>query len=105
VVESNIGQFKRQSNSQFIIGERMQSNQGSNAKEKRSASLKMVLNDQEKKIISLRFGLSDDNNRTLEQIGKNLGLTRERVRQIEKRALNKLKNHPTVGLMKSFLDD
>jgi len=49
------------------------------------------LTDNEKKVISLRFGLDDGEAQTLEVIGKEFGLTRERVRQIEASALNKLR--------------
>ena len=75
------------------------------AREKRAAILKTILNNQEKEIISLRFGIPDDDNMTLEQVGKNLGLTRERVRQIEKRALIKLRDHPSLKFLKDYLDE
>ena len=81
------------------------SSSNKDARKKRAEMLRRVLNDQEKKIISLRFGIPDDDNMTLEQVGKNLGLTRERVRQIEKRALIKLRDHPSLKFLKDYLDE
>ncbi|MFA7577611.1 MAG: sigma-70 family RNA polymerase sigma factor [Candidatus Muiribacteriota bacterium] len=51
------------------------------------------LTEQEEAVIKLRFGLEDAEPKTLEDIGKEIGVTRERVRQIEVKALNKLKNY------------
>ena len=55
------------------------------------------LNEREKAVIKMRFGLlEDESDRTLEEIGKALNVTRERVRQIESSAIKKLK-HPRIG--------
>jgi RNA polymerase primary sigma factor len=51
-----------------------------------------ALNTDERKVILLRFGLDGDEPQTLEMIGKAFGVTRERIRQIEQKALNKLRN-------------
>ncbi len=51
------------------------------------------LNDRERKVLEMRFGLSDGQGRTLEEVGAKFGVTRERIRQIEAKALRKLR-HP-----------
>ncbi|MFZ5800444.1 MAG: RNA polymerase sigma factor RpoD [Candidatus Omnitrophota bacterium] len=62
------------------------------------------LNDRERKILALRFGIEDGSPRTLEDVGSVFKVTRERVRQIEAKALRKLR-HPTRSRrLKSFLD-
>ena len=52
------------------------------------------LNDREQQVVRLRFGLDDGQIRTLEEVGKEFGVTRERIRQIESKTLAKLR-HPT----------
>ena len=61
------------------------------------------LSTREKLVIQLRFGLSDGRNRTLEEIGKMLGLTRERIRQIEKKAINKLRGIDGIGYLRELI--
>ena len=53
------------------------------------------LNDRERQVIHLRFGLEDGKTHTLEEIGDELNVTRERVRQIEARAMEKLRSKAT----------
>ena len=55
--------------------------------------LEKILSDREKRILELRYGLYDNKIHTLKEIGEILNITRERVRQIEKKAIIKLKNH------------
>ena len=54
-----------------------------------------VLNDRERKVIELRFGILDDRARTLEEVSREFGVTRERIRQIEGRAIKRLRS-PSV---------
>jgi RNA polymerase primary sigma factor len=54
------------------------------------------LTDRERKVLVLRFGLEDGHQRTLEEVGQEFGVTRERIRQIEAKALRKLR-HPSRG--------
>ena len=62
------------------------------------------LTDREEKVLRLRFGLYDGRTRTLEEVGKEFNVTRERIRQIEAKALRKLK-HPTRSKrLKDFFD-
>jgi RNA polymerase primary sigma factor len=62
------------------------------------------LTERERKVLDLRYGLSDGQSRTLEEVGRAFGVTRERVRQIEVKALRKLR-HPRLGkLLKDYLD-
>ena len=52
--------------------------------------LKRTLNDREREVIALRFGISDGKDRSFAEVGRVMGITRERVRQLEKRAIEKL---------------
>jgi RNA polymerase primary sigma factor len=63
-----------------------------------------TLSPREKDVLKLRFGLVDGRNRTLEEVGKEFNVTRERIRQIEAKALRKLR-HPTRSRkLKDYLD-
>ncbi len=59
------------------------------------------LSPRERKIIEMRFGLKDGIGHTLEEVGQEFGVTRERIRQIEAKALQKLKEHPTSVRIRS----
>jgi RNA polymerase primary sigma factor len=60
------------------------------------------LTEREKAIISMRFGLEDGATHTLEEVGQALGVTRERIRQIEAKTLDKIKNHPRAKEFEGF---
>jgi RNA polymerase primary sigma factor len=63
-----------------------------------------TLNDRERKVIQLRFGLQDGHPRTLEEVGREFGVTRERIRQIESKTLGKLRHPNRSGALKDFLE-
>jgi len=63
----------------------------------------IVLFPREQKILKMRFGLEDGRTHTLEEVGKEFGVTRERIRQIEAKALQKLRKHEKVENLKDYL--
>lgn len=63
-----------------------------------------TLSSREQKVLRLRFGLDDGRERTLEQVGQEFGVTRERIRQIEAKALRKLRHPSRSRKFKDFLD-
>ena len=62
------------------------------------------LTPRERRIIQLRFGLSDGHQRTLEEIGKRLGISRERVREVERSALIRLRRGRLADRLRAYLD-
>ena len=63
------------------------------------------LADRERKVIKFRFGLEDGHPRTLEEVGREFGVTRERIRQIESKTLAKLRHPSRSGRLKDFMVD
>ncbi|MBU1089288.1 RNA polymerase sigma factor RpoD [Patescibacteria group bacterium] len=60
------------------------------------------LTPRERKIVKMRFGLGDGIGHTLEEVGREFGVTRERIRQIEAKVLQKLKDHPAAAKVRNF---
>ncbi len=63
-----------------------------------------TLNERERRVLQLRFGIEDGRSRTLEEVGRDFGVTRERIRQIEAKALRKLRHPSRSKKLKDFLD-
>ena len=63
-----------------------------------------TLTQREKKVLSLRFGIDDQRPRTLEEVGREFGVTRERIRQIELKALRKLRGSGSQQQLEDYLD-
>ena len=63
-----------------------------------------TLTDREQKVLRLRFGLDDGRSRTLEEVGKEFDVTRERIRQIEAKALRKLRHPSRSKKLKDYLE-
>jgi RNA polymerase primary sigma factor len=63
-----------------------------------------TLSEREKKVLIMRFGLDDGKNKTLEDVGKEFNVTRERIRQIEAKAIRKLRHPSRAKKLKDFID-
>ncbi len=62
------------------------------------------LTQRERRVLQLRFGLDDGRSRTLEEVGREFGVTRERIRQIEAKALRKLRHPSRSKKLKDYLE-
>ena len=74
-----------------------------NLKEQTESVLK-TLTPREEKVIKMRFGLDDGSEHTLEEVGQSFAVTRERIRQIEAKALRKLRHPSRSRKLRAFLD-
>ncbi|MFC9290996.1 RNA polymerase sigma factor [Streptomyces sp. NPDC057052] len=63
-----------------------------------------TLGERERKVVQLRYGLADGRPRTLEEIGRIFGVTRERIRQIESKTLGRLRDHAFADQLRGYLD-
>ncbi|MEV7424425.1 MULTISPECIES: RNA polymerase sigma factor [unclassified Streptomyces] len=63
-----------------------------------------TLGERERKVVQLRYGLDDGRPRTLEEIGRIFGVTRERIRQIESKTLGRLRDHAFADQLRGYLD-
>ncbi len=74
-----------------------------NLKEQTDAVLK-TLTPREEKVLRMRFGIGEGSDHTLEEVGQNFEVTRERIRQIEAKALRKLRHPSRSRKLKAFLE-
>ena len=72
--------------------------------QEQTASLLKTLTPREEKVIKLRFGLEDGSEHTLEEVGHSFEVTRERIRQIEAKALRKLRHPSRSRSLRTFLE-
>ena len=63
-----------------------------------------TLSEREKEVIILRYGLEDGHTRTLEEVGRRFGVTRERIRQIENKAISKIRTPSRSNRLKGYLE-
>ena len=98
-------QRSRQEQTDGIVPEHMvDSGTGVDIEDEKTLLFLVLIAERERQVVRLRFGLADGRARTLEEVGKEFNVTRERIRQIEAKALRKLR-HPTRSKrLKDFLN-
>ena len=73
--------------------------------QEQTAQVLRTLSPREEKVVKMRFGLEDGSERTLEEVSQSFALTRERIRQIEAKALRKLRHPARSRKLKAFLGE
>lgn len=107
-LDTPMGEDEENSLSEIIQDEAAKAPEDSTAVTLMAADLRAALGSltpREREIISLRFGLADGIQRTLEQVGRMVGITRERTRQIELKALRALRQSHVLSSMRDYLDE
>jgi RNA polymerase primary sigma factor len=107
-LETPVGEEEESHLGDFIIDRQGQSPSESvitlNLREQTAEVLK-TLSPREEKIVKMRFGLQDGGEHTLEEVGQHFAVTRERIRQIEAKALRKLRHPSRSHRLRAFLED
>ena len=106
-IEAKVGKDEDSSLKEFIPDELTKSPEDAASYELLKGQIGEVLhtlNEREQKVLELRFGLKDNKSRTLEEVGKEFGVTRERIRQIEAKALRKLRHPSRSKKLKDYLE-
>jgi RNA polymerase primary sigma factor len=106
-LETPVGEEEESHLGDFIVDKRVVSPSEAvinlNLREQTAEVLK-TLTPREEKIIKMRFGLQDGSEHTLEEVGQHFAVTRERIRQIEAKALRKLRHPSRSHKLRAFLD-
>src|SRR2546429_2078009 len=97
---SHLGDFIEDKNAILPIDAAIQSN----LRETTTRTL-ALLTPREERVLRMRFGIGINKDHTLEEVGQRFSVTRERIRQIEAKALRKLKHPSRSGILRSFLHD
>jgi RNA polymerase primary sigma factor len=107
-LQTPVGEEEESNLGDFLVDSRMVSPSEAvinlNLKEQTAEVLK-TLSPREEKIVKMRFGLQDGSEHTLEEVGQNFAVTRERIRQIEAKALRKLRHPSRSHRLRNFLDN
>ena len=107
-LQTPVGEEEESNLGDFLIDSRMVSPSDAvinlNLREQTAEVLK-TLSPREEKIVKMRFGLQDGSEHTLEEVGQNFDVTRERIRQIEAKALRKLRHPSRSHRLRNFLDN
>jgi RNA polymerase primary sigma factor len=106
-LQTPVGEEEESSLGDFIVDSRTASPSdavlSSHLREQTAEVLK-TLSPREEKIVKMRFGLQDGSEHTLEEVGENFAVTRERIRQIEAKALRKLRHPSRSQRLRDFLE-
>jgi RNA polymerase primary sigma factor len=97
--EAELGDFLEDKDATSVLAEATESVQRADL-----GQVLQLLTSRERKVLELRFGLTDGSPRTLEEVGREIGLTRERIRQIEAQALTKLRSYRQAQGLRDYLD-
>src|SRR3954454_4608957 len=107
-LQTPVGEEEESNLGDFLVDSRMVSPSDAvinlNLSEQTAEVLK-TLSPREEKIVKMRFGLQDGSEHTLEEVGQNFAVTRERIRQIEAKALRKLRHPSRSSRLRSFLEN
>jgi RNA polymerase primary sigma factor len=107
-LQTPVGEEEESNLGDFLVDSRMVSPSDAvinlNLREQTAEVLK-TLSPREEKIVKMRFGLQDGSEHTLEEVGQHFAVTRERIRQIEAKALRKLRHPSRSHRLRNFLEN